>query len=140
LRIGFAQSSDVLLAHNASVGPVGIVASSCEPFVVGTSLTIYRTNPEAMDPTFLLMALRSDDFQRQLLDAMKQTTRNQVPITRQRELLLPFPPVADQRSIAAYLSRRFEAAEALLWRCREELAMIDAIPASLLRTAFNGDS
>jgi type I restriction enzyme S subunit len=138
LRIGFAEADDVLLAHNATVGPVAIAPAGCDPFVVGTSLTIYRANANALDPHFLARALQADDFQRQLLDAMKQTTRNQVPITRQRELVLPLPPVAQQRSIATDLSRRLEATEALIVRCREELEAIEALPTTVLRAAFRG--
>ena len=55
-------------------------------------------------------------------------------------LQLPLPPLADQRRIATDLSLRVEAADSLIARCREELATIDALPASLLRAAFNGNS
>lgn len=140
LRIGFAKAGDLLLAHNASVGPIGIAPLSCEPFVVGTSLTIYRAKAAVMDPGFLYLALRSDEFQSQLLDAMKQTTRNQVPITRQRDLRLPLPEVSTQRSIALEVGRRLRSTEVLIARCKELLASVDVLPPSLSRTAFSGGS
>lgn len=37
-----------------------------------------------------------EEFQEQLFDPMKQTTRNQVPITRQRSLTLAIPPLVSQ--------------------------------------------
>jgi type I restriction enzyme S subunit len=139
LRIGFARAGDVLLAHNASVGPVGIAPNDCAPFIVGTSLTIFRPDPTLMSAGFLLLALKADTFQRQLTAAMKQTTRNQVPITQQRELLLPLPPLMEQHRIAADLSYRLAEVECLKQAIRAELAAIDALPATLLREAFGGD-
>jgi type I restriction enzyme, S subunit len=136
LRIGFAKAGDVLLAHNASVGPVGCAPSDCEPFVVGTSLTIYRADSETLDPQFLFWALQSDEFQRQLFDAMKQTTRNQVPITRQRELSLPLPPITTQRRIAADLCGQATLMDGLRRDCREELAAIESMPRLFLRAAL----
>jgi hypothetical protein len=48
------------------------------------------------------------------------------------------PPIAEQRRIAADLARRLAAAERLAISLHEELAAIDALPAALLREAFNG--
>jgi type I restriction enzyme S subunit len=46
------------------------------------------------------------------------------------------PPLADQRRIAADLTARLAATEAVVSHCREELAAIDAMPLVLLREAF----
>lgn len=139
LRIGFAQANDVLLAHNATVGPVAFAAPDCEPFVVGTSLTIYRPDPNHMLPRFLFYALQSPDFQAQLFDAMKQTTRNQVPITRQRLLHLPVPPLSEQEAIVRALPRQMEQAEKIQTTLEEQLGAVGAIPGALLRRAFHGE-
>lgn len=79
--------------------------------MVGTSITIYRSEPSLLLPEFLLFALKSEDFQQQLFEAMKQTTRNQVPITRQRQFMLPVPTLDIQKSIAAVLNEQMEAVE-----------------------------
>lgn len=136
LRIGFAQPSDVLLAHNATVGPVAIAPNDCEPFVVGTSVTIFRTASDKMLPDFLFLALRSTDFQKQLVDAMKQTTRNQVPITRQRLLELPVPPLDEQRIVSARLSAELAEVTRLRESLSGKLETLDRLPAALLAQAF----
>jgi type I restriction enzyme S subunit len=137
LRIGFAQADDVLLAHNATVGRVGIAPQNCAPFIVGTSLTIYRANAEMLHPKFVFYALRAAQFQRQLIDAMKQTTRNQVPITKQRTLWLPIPSLDVQRDIAGKLSHASIASGLLHTSLREKLFHLEKLPAALLRSAFN---
>ncbi len=136
LRIGFAQANDVLLAHNATVGKVGIAPPECEPFVVGTSLTIYRANAEMVDPKFLFYTLTASQFQRQLVDAMKQTTRNQVPITKQRTLSLPMPAVDAQHDISAQLDDAFAVSVGLRNSLRAKLSELEKLPAALLRAAF----
>ena len=137
LRIGFAQANDVLLAHNATVGKVGIAALECEPFVVGTSVTIYRTNAGILHSKFLFYALTAAEFQRQLVDAMKQTTRNQVPITKQRTLSLPSPLVETQRAIAHRLDAEFSVSRELHESIQAKVSELEKLPAALLRTAFS---
>lgn len=62
---------------------------------------------------------------------MKKITREQISAET-----IPFPPIADQKRIAADLSRRLAEAERLAGRLREELATVEALPAALLREAF----
>jgi type I restriction enzyme S subunit len=137
LRIGFAQANDVLLAHNATVGKVGIAPPDCDSFVVGTSLTIYRANEAMLNSRFIFYALRSMLFQRQLFDAMKQTTRNQVPITKQRTLSLPVPSPDVQHGISAELTDAFTASGILQDSLRAKLSELEKLPAALLHSAFN---
>jgi type I restriction enzyme S subunit len=101
LKIGRLEPNDVLLAHNATVGPVCIYDGRFKEAIIGTSLTAFRCNPNLLWPEFLVAALRHPSFQRQLSAQMSQTTRNQVPITAQRRLKLIVPPIGEQRAFAA---------------------------------------
>lgn len=105
LRIGWVQPNDVLLSHNATVGRVAVVPEFQGKMVIGTSLTYYRLNPAHFNSAFFAQMLKTSEFQNQLEQSMKQTTRNQVPITRQRELLIPLPPVEEQREFAAIVGK-----------------------------------
>ena len=53
-------------------------------------------------------------------------------------VLLPFPPIAEQRRVAAELRERLAAIDAMERAIRVEQAAIDALPAALLRRAFDG--
>ena len=44
----------------------------------------------------------SDGFVRQYSGDMKQTTRNQVPITAQKKYLFLIPPIEEQKQFAAF--------------------------------------
>lgn len=100
LRIGFAQNDDVLLAHNATVGPAGLLKTDRDFVIIGTSLTYYRCNSNRLDSKYLTYFFQSGTFQKQLQDVMRQSTRNQVPITRQENLNIILPPVDEQREIS----------------------------------------
>lgn len=96
LPFGWIEDGDVLLAHNATVGRVGLYRGQFRRALIGTSLTCYRPNPNAINSAFLFALLRSHLFQSQLATSMGQTTRNQVPITAQRQMKLVLPPLEKQ--------------------------------------------
>ena len=104
LRKGIAQNGDVLFAHNATVGPVAILYTDDEKVILGTSLTAYRCDKERMVPDYLKAYMQSEGFVCQYTKDMKQTTRNQVPITAQRKFLFVIPPLSLQNQFAAFVA------------------------------------
>lgn len=102
LRKGIAQNDDVLFAHNATVGPTVVLHTVEEKVILGTSLTAYRCNKEKIMPNYLKTYMMSDEFVRQYSGEMKQTTRNQVPITVQRKYLFLIPPIEEQNQFANF--------------------------------------
>ena len=104
-RKGVAKNGDVLLAHNATVGPSVMLSMDYEFAILSTSLTLYRLDKEKMSPMFFLQAIRSGYFQKQLEVFMKQTTRSQVPILTQRNLQIFYPiNKVEQERIGEFLS------------------------------------
>lgn len=135
LRIGWISQGDVLLAHNASVGKVALYTGLFGPALIGTSLTAFRPNPESLDSRYLFNALRSPRFQRELQKNMGQTTRNQVPITAQRGLAIPVPPIIQQREFA----RRASSVDCEAALQRSSLVKVEALLSSLAHRAFRGE-
>ena len=105
LRKGIAQDEDVVFAHNATVGPVAILHTRETKVILGTSLTAYRCNKQRILPAYLKAYMQSEGFVRQYTKDMKQTTRNQVPITAQRKYLFIVPPLSLQNQFAAFVER-----------------------------------
>lgn len=85
LRKGIAQNEDVLFAHNATVGPTVVLKTTEPKVILSTSLTAYRCNKSYLLPNYLKAYMQSEGFVRQYSGEMKQTTRNQVPITAQKK-------------------------------------------------------
>ena len=107
IKKGVAINDDVLFAHNASVGPTTILKTSYPKVVLGTSLTYYRCNKNKIYPQYLLTYMKSKYFKSQYEAIMRQATRNQVPITKQRQFTFIIPDYEQQVKIAnAYLKSR----------------------------------
>jgi len=134
LRIGWVKPNDVLLSHNATVGRVAVMPHFEGEVVLGTSLTYYRLNPGIFLPRYFAYVFQSRHFQAQLESFMGQTTRNQVPITRQRELFVPEPPpLSLQEEFAGVVAR----VESLRGRMGESTRGVEGLFESLLAEAFS---
>ena len=110
---GIAKDGDILLAHNATVGPT-VMLSTHYPFVVlSTTLTLFRINQSKMNPIFFLYTLRSVQFQQALKKMMKQTTRNQVPILTQRNIDVSYPNNIDEQANLGIFFKQLDGTIAL---------------------------
>jgi type I restriction enzyme S subunit len=127
LRIGWLESGDVLLAHNASVGKTALYEGQYQRALIGTSLTAFRPNPNHLNSHYLLHYLSSPSFQGSLAADMSQTTRNQVPITAQRRLALRIPPLSKQEEFAA----RAMSADRLSGKRRQSFRCVNSLRKSL---------
>jgi len=135
LPFGWIDNGDVVLAHNATVGRVGIIENATERMLIGTSLTCFRSDPHKLDPYYLLGALRSNQFQNQLFSVMKQGTRNQVPITAQRRFNIVIPRIEDQIKFASQI-RTLRS----VFRNKQSIRVkIDHLFSTILYRAFSGD-
>ncbi|HMU63266.1 MAG: restriction endonuclease subunit S [Nitrosomonas sp.] len=101
---GIAIDGDVLFAHNATVGPCAILRTDLSFVVLSTSATYFRCDLKKINNYFLLYSFQSDFFVSQYRSIMSQTTRNQVPITSQRKLLVALPSLPEQTKIANFLT------------------------------------
>lgn len=138
IRKGLAKNRDVLFAHNATVGPVAILETNEEIVILGTSLTYYRCDPRCINPEYLAHFMRSPAFTSQYQQVMKQSTRNQVPITKQREFFHVIPPLEIQIKIAEALESSSFEIERLSGVYKHKLAALDELKKSLLHQAFTG--
>ena len=138
LRKGIAKNNDVLFAHNATVGPVAILRTDEEKVILGTSLTYYRCNVKHIVPEYLAHYMRSFGFKRQYLQVMRQSTRNQVPITKQRKLYHVIPPLEEQKQIIGALDGLLENNQRVTSLYQRKIVALDALKASLLCQAFTG--
>ena len=127
LRKGIAQDEDVLFAHNATVGPT-VVLHTAEPKVIlSTSLTAYRCNKDSIMPEYLATYMKSDGFVMQYSYEMKQTTRNQVPITAQKKYLFLIPPIEEQKSFSEFVTQVDKSKVAVQKALKETQLLFDSL-------------
>lgn len=138
IRKGLARDRDVLFAHNATVGPVAILNTNEEVVILGTSLTHYRCDPQHIHPEYLAHFMVSPTFTSQYAQVMKQSTRNQVPITKQREFFHVIPPIDVQRRIADELDELSDQTLGFVTIQAQKITALDELKKSLLHQAFAG--
>ena len=132
LRKGIAQNEDVLFAHNATVGPTVVLHTSEPKVILSTSLTAYRCNKSQILPNYLREYMLSDGFVCQYSSEMKQTTRNQVPITAQKKYLFMVPPFAEQEQFAAFV----EQTEKSKLTIQQSLDKLETLKKALMQEYF----
>ena len=74
--------------------------------------------------------------------AMRGKTGSRMPradVDELMNLLIPLPPLSEQRRIAAILREQMAAAERARKAIEEQLEAINKLPAAILRKAFNGE-
>lgn len=102
LTKGWSEEGDVYFTHNATVGRTAIAIGAPEKrFLLGTSVTFYRINGFTIFPGYLYTFLSSPAWYNQAAAVMRQTTRNQVSITKQALFYIALPPIEEQKRIVA---------------------------------------
>ncbi len=123
IRKGIAQNEDVLFAHNATVGPTVVLHTDNPRVILSTSLTAYRCNKASIMPEYLASYMKSDGFVRQYSSEMKQTTRNQVPITAQKKYLFLIPPKPEQEKYAEFV-RQIDKSKVAVQKSLDEAQLL----------------
>ncbi len=92
---------------------------------------------EYVDPSFFWF-LWSSTLVRRDIEERARTAAGiyKINTSNLKSLVLSLPPLPDQRRLSIELTKRFAAAEQLIEGLRAELASIEAMPAALLREAF----
>ncbi|MDD3050467.1 MAG: restriction endonuclease subunit S [Candidatus Cloacimonetes bacterium] len=136
---GVAKSGDVLFAHNATVGPVAILQTNLKYVILSTSVTYYRCNENFIKPLYLYFYMKSTYFIHQYQQVMKQATRNQVPITKQRTFKFLLPTLPKQQEIVVYLDSMSAKIEKSKEETKRKIESLKALKASVLDRAFRGE-
>jgi type I restriction enzyme S subunit len=139
LRKGLAKTDDVLFAHNATVGPVAILKTTEEVTILGTSLTYYRCNKKFIEPEYLANYMRSAKFKNQYLTIMRQSTRNQIPITKQREFFHVIPPVEEQKLLLKKFNVFLSMKTVYESKALKKINELTLLKQSILQKAFTGE-
>ena len=132
LRKGIARNGDVLFAHNATVGPTALLKTSEEKVILGTSLTYFRCNHEVISNEYLLAFMRSRQFIKQYDDVMRQATRNQVPITKQRTFTFLIPEIDVQHKVAKTVGTLSELTAEIVRATDKSQKQLNSLKAAIL--------
>lgn len=121
----------------SSRAPIGHLAIADVELCTNQGCKSFVANPEILDNIFLFFALKISTPALQSLGS--GATFAEVSKTQLINFEVPLPPLAEQKRIAEILTKQMAAAEKAKMACKEELELIEKLPASLLQQAFKGD-
>lgn len=124
----------VCLSRTASVGFVTIMGRE---MATSQDFVNWVCGPD-LDPSFLMHLFIA--CRKPIRDLGSGATHHTIYFPTVKQFAVCVPDLHSQRRLASDITQKLAAAEALTARCRQELAEIEALPAALLRAAFNGAS
>ena len=128
------DAGDILLSCSGSVGRVAVVDADNKYAMVRSSALIKHSKAN-VDSHYLALALRSPHLQQQIERSSKQSAQANLFIDPIRRLIVPLPPLAEQRRIVSKVDQLMalvDRLEAQLAASREAAAnLMDAMVVGL---------
>ena len=132
---------DVLITKDSEdwtdIAVPALVEETADDFVCGYHLGIIRPSAQA-DPAFIYRTMQSEAVNRQLQVASSGVTRYGLPNSAVGEVLIPLPPLNEQRAIAAFLNHRTERISALSSRVEVAIERLLEYRTALITAAVTG--
>jgi type I restriction enzyme S subunit len=130
------QDDDILICKDgAGIGKVGIIGELSEPATINSSLLLIRAL-EGMTPKFLYHALCSPIFQNVVQERIDGATTPHLYQREIKQLLVPYPPISEQKRIVAILDEAFEGISSAVANAEKNLANARELLDSYLSSVF----
>ena len=133
LNCSYLEPGDILLARMPDpIGRACIFPGAQSPCVTVVDVCVIRPNPRTCHAGWLVHTLNSELCTQQIARYTNGTTRQRISKTNLCHLRLPFPPLDEQRRIAAILDQ----ADALRDKRRQALAQVEQLTQSVFLEMF----
>lgn len=133
-----AEPGDILYSKDGTLG-IPCVVDTDRDFSFFVSVAIIKLKRDIVDPHFVAHVMTSPFVMQQVERLGAGAGLKHMVLKNIRALEIPCPPLHEQRQISSMLFEKMVAAEKALKAAEEELQTINALPAALLRRAFNGE-
>jgi len=112
------QHGDIVFARTGSVGKGYLISNVPEQAIFASYLIRVRVNRDKLLPEFAYLFMQSSFYWQQIASQTHGAVQPNVNATQLRSLLLPLPPLPEQREIARILQAVDEKirAEEVSWR------------------------
>ncbi|MUK45117.1 type I restriction endonuclease subunit S [Aliivibrio fischeri] len=136
LKVGFAESQDVIYSHKGTVGRVSVSDRDC---ILSPQTTYYRLNQTFIIPRYLAVYLQSQQYKNQVNKVKTQTTRDFVSISAQYQMTILLPLIEEQKEIVRLVDQYFAFADTIEAQVKKAQARVDNLTQSILAKAFRGE-
>jgi type I restriction enzyme S subunit len=128
------EAGDILFARTGSVGKAFLVSSVPEPSIFASYLIRVRVDRTRLDPQFAFLFMQSAAYWSQIASQTHGAVQPNINATQLRSLLLPLPPLDEQREIA----RMLQAVDAKIAAEQTRRAALEDLFKTLLHELMSG--
>ena len=125
------KRNDIVLTREAPLGEVGLLRSD-ESVFLGQRTMLYRANPKKLDQRFLYYSMLGPFVQGQIRSKGSGATVEHLRVPDAESFLVAYPPLEEQRRIAAVLS----AYDDLIANNQRRIALLESMAEDIYREWF----
>jgi restriction endonuclease S subunit len=134
-----ARPLDVLITVMATVGRCCVLPENIETSIITKHVYRITGDKSIIDPYYLMYSLSGgQEVRNQLFGEIRGQTRPGINGTILKELLIPLPPLEEQRQIVAEVERRLSVARQVQSSVEEALMRAARLRQAVLKSAFEG--
>ena len=130
------RPGDVIVSRNATIGAAALVPDRAQ-FCMGQDVSLVRPGAE-LEPAFLNWLFRSDGVANQITAASIGSTFFRINVEQIKELLIPLPPLGEQRTIVRVVGSETSKLDTLRAATERTIALLKERRAALIAAAVTG--
>ena len=131
------QTGDVVIGRRGDLGRCALITDTEAGWLCGTGSFFLRLS-KAMDGKYFVALFSSKQFRKRLENSAVGTTMSNLNHSILKELLIPVPPIAEQKSIMARADEMLCEVARLESIYQQKLNALEELKKSLLHQAFTG--
>ncbi len=133
-----AEKGDVLITKDGTIG-IPCFVDTDQEFSFFVSVALVKPKRDVLDGEFLAWAFRIPYLQKRMIERSRGDMIRHLVLREIRDLIVPVPPLSEQRRIVAYLDNLQAKVDALKRLQAETATELDALLPSILDKAFKGE-
>jgi type I restriction enzyme S subunit len=135
-----AEPGDIIIvAVGAGSGQAAIIPESVKKSVLSQNCNKVKVDSNILLNRFLLLYLRNEIALSQFQENTTDTARPFLSLTNIKKLLIPLPPIDEQKEIVKQIESLFAKADKIEAQYNKAKAYLDKLPQALLAKAFRGE-
>lgn len=129
------QRKDIYMVKSGATTGKTAMVDTDEIFTIWSPLAVFRANPKVMNPYFLLYALQSNYYFKQVELNWSYGTQQNIGMRILEKLRLCVPPLLEQQAIASYLDEKCADIDAIISLQEEMISELQAYKQSIITEA-----
>lgn len=136
-RHAFRQG-DIVFARRGEMGRCALITDKEVGWLCGTGCLNVRFDDQAVDSTFVVMALGTPGVKEQLQLASVGSTMENLNTSILARTVLPTPPLVEQKAIVAFINNEADKVYTLITKAKQAIELLREHRTSLISAAVTG--